>query len=297
MVSSPFFFEKHDLLNEKSFHYSFFLPGSNYTLFNKIKEGAEDAANNMNCAISFHAIDSDPLSFALLASTGVDGISLYPLTKDNEMIALFNKLSETSIPVIQIENQIVKDENTFFVGTNNYESGKSIGKLVLKTEKELVNLVLIYSDKNPGLYSGRTLVEMGIKSVLGHKLGNIQMEKTSLNPLDAERLVYDLMRNNPSTDIIILTDPNDTMVAVQAIIDLNLVGTVQVIGFGDNEIIKEYIYKGLVIGSIVRNPYKIGYTAVMALYEISINGYTSAYVDTGINIITAENLGNNYEED
>ncbi len=68
---------------------------------------------------------------------------------------------------------------------------------------------------------------------------------------------------------------------------MNMVGKVQLIGFGDNEVIKEYIDKGIILGTIVRNPYRIGYSAVMALQEICSIGYTSAYVDTGISIITA----------
>ncbi|RKX81946.1 MAG: sugar ABC transporter substrate-binding protein, partial [Spirochaetes bacterium] len=36
-------------------------------------------------------------------------------------------------------------------------------------------------------------------------------------------------------------------------------------------------------------PYRIGYSTVLALKELSINGYTSAYVDTGITVITGRN--------
>ena len=55
-----------------------------------------------------------------------------------------------------------------------------------------------------------------------------------------------------------LTDIKDTMVAIQAVIDLNLVGRIEIIGFDENETVREHIDKGIVLGSIVRNPYRIG---------------------------------------
>lgn len=86
-------------------------------------------------------------------------------------------------------------------------------------------------------------------------------------------------------DLIILTNPSDTLVTVQALIDMNKVFSVQIIGFGENERIKEYIKKGIILGSIVRNPYQIGINAVLALDEINKSGYTSSFVDTGVTII------------
>ncbi len=291
MISSPFFFKSQkDQKIEKTYHYAFFLPASDYSFFRKLKDGALSASDSMDCSISFHSIDSDPFSFNMASLTGVDGIGIYPYKKDEQTLDNFTKIESAGIPIIQIENEIIRNESTFFIGTNNFESGKAIGQLALKTGKDLLNIALIYSEKNPGLISDRNLVEMGLLSTLGEKVNNLKTEKTNLNPLDAERLTYELIRQFPAIDIIVLTDPNDTLVTVQAIIDLNLVGEIQVIGFGEDEIIQEYINKNLVLGTIVRNPFRIGFSAVMALQEINENGYTSAYVDTGINIIPGKDL-------
>ena len=292
MITNPFFTQNNsEPMVEKSYHYAFFLPASDYSFFKKLKEGAQAATESMDCSISFHYIDADPLSFDMVSLSGVDGIGIYPYKKDEKTIKKMTEISGAGIPIIQIENQIIRDETTFFVGTNNFESGKAIGKLATRALREQLNIALIYSDKNPGFMSDGNLIELGLVSILGDRINNLQTERTSLNPLDAERLAYELMRQVPNLDVIVLTDPNDTLVTVQAIIDMNLVGSVQIIGFGEDERIKEFINKGLMLGTIVRNPYRIGFSAVMALQEISINGYTSAYVDTGISIITGNDLG------
>ena len=292
MIKSPFSSGDSSVSkDEKSNHYAFFLPAYDYSFFRKLKEGAQSASESMDCSITFHALDTDPLSFEMVPYSGIDGIGIYPYTKDQKTLDILADISKAGIPIIQIENEIIRDETTFFIGTNNFESGKAIGKLALKLEKRKLNVTLVYSDKNPGLMSEGNLIELGLISTLGDRKGKLQTEVTSLNPLDAERLTYDLMRQTPPIDVIVLTDPSDTHVSVQAIIDMNLVGTVHIIGFGEDDRIKEYINKGLVLGSIVRNPFRIGFSAVMALQEISNNGYTSAYVDTGISIITSDDLG------
>ncbi|MGL1892508.1 MAG: substrate-binding domain-containing protein [Spirochaetaceae bacterium] len=292
MLKSTFFFrgDREDS-EEKSNHYAFFLPASNYSFFTLLKEGAIHASETMDCAITFHEIDADPMSFDMVTLSGVDGIGIYPYSKDDKIIKNLTKISKAGIPIIQIENEIIRDETTFFIGTNNFESGKAIAKLALKAKSDKLNIALVFSDKNPGLMSDGNLVELGLNSILNDKINHLQTEVTSMNPLDAERLTYQLMRQEQKIDVIVLTDPNDTLVSVQAIIDMNLVGNVKIIGFGDDKKIKEYIDKELILGSIIRNPYRIGFSAVMALQELSTNGYTSAFVDTGISVITKDGRG------
>jgi len=289
MVKSPFFFtEVNKNIKEKTFHYAFFLPASNYSFFTLLKEGALSASEVMDCAITFHEVDVEPLSLEMVTLSGIDGICIYPYSKDQKLIENITKISKTGIPIIQIENEIIRDETTFYIGTNNFETGKEIGKLALLTENDKMNIALVYSDKNPGLMTDGNLVELGLNSILNNKISHLQTEITTMNPLDAERLTYQLMRQDKKMDIIVLTDPNDTLVAVQTIIDLNLVGSVKIIGFGDDEKIHEYIDKGIILGSIIRNPYRIGYSAVMALQQLKTDGYTSSYVDTGISIKTKD---------
>ncbi len=287
LLQSPFFSDdSSNAAEEVKYHYAFFLPAETSSYFSSLKEGAVAAAVTRNCAVSFHSIDTDPLSFEMAKYSGFDGFGLYLYEKDRSKLQYVSELLEEGFPVVQIENEIIQGTDSFFIGTNNFDVGKGIGQLALETGIDKLNMVLVYSKKSPGVMSDRNLVEMGLKTVLGDKLSVLNTEVTSLNPLDTEMLAYDLLKNEPSIDIIVLTDPNDTLMTVQAIIDMNLVGKVQIIGFGEHETIKSYIDKGVVLGSIVRNPYRIGFATVMALNELSMNGYTSAYADTGITVLS-----------
>ncbi len=287
MIRTPFLSKSADQTAKKvRYQYAFFLPAADHSFFSKVKEGAIDAGKSLDCAITFHSIDSDPVSFEMAALSGFDGLGLYLYDKDDKKLRILGNILKEGIPVVQIENEVIQGSNSFFIGTNNFNVGKAIGQIAKNTNLNSMKMILVYSKKNPGLKSDDNLIEMGIKNVLGSRLVDLRTEETSLNPLDAEMLAYKLLKTNPSVDIIVLTDPNDTLVTVQAIIDMNLVGMVKIIGFGEHAAIKSYINKGVILGSIVRNPYRIGFSTVLALKELSLNGYTSAYVDTGITVLT-----------
>ena len=287
LLKSPFISDSNtNAPDEMQYHYAFFLPAEDSSYFSRLKEGAIEAASTRDCAISFHSIDSDPLSFEMARYSGFNGFGLYLYEKDRSKLQYLSEIIEEGLPVVQIENEIILGTNSFFIGTNNFDVGKGIGQLALDAGLDRINMVLVYSNKSPGVMSDRNLVEMGLKTVLGDKLSVLSTEVTSLNPLDTGMLVYDLLKEEPTIDIIALTDSNDTLMTVQTIIDMNLVGKVHIIGFGEHETIKSYIDKGVLLGSIVRNPYRIGFAAVMALNELTTNGYTSAYADTGITILS-----------
>ncbi len=287
MIRNPFISgNNNEGASVKKYNYAFFLPKADASFIRSLRQGAADAAKSLDCAVSFHPIDSDPLSFEMACFSGFDGFGLYLYEDDKKKLQQLSEILKKGIPVVQIENEVTQSPGSFFIGTNNFDVGKGIARLALETGRKKINMVLVYSKKNPGVITDGRLIEMGIKSVMGERLSVLRTEETSLNPLDAEILVHDLLNEESSIDIIVLTDYNDTLVTVQSIIDMNLVGVVNIIGFGDHETIKSYIDKGVILGSIVRNPYRIGFSTVMALKEISENGYTSAYVDTGITILS-----------
>jgi ribose transport system substrate-binding protein len=159
-----------------------------------------------------------------------------------------------------------------------------MGRLV----KDRVRAAIVYSDKSPGFYGERELLEMGISAALRDRLQPpILGLRTRLNPLDAEELMDKLWRDGQVGDIntIVFTDSNDTIAAAQTLVDMNLVGRVQVIGFGTDAVIKEDIKKGIIACSIAIPGDTIGYEAVRSLMALRGTGYTSASINPEIHII------------
>lgn len=274
-------------------HFAVYLPSFDTQFFRDLQRGALDAGSVVGAALSFHAIDREDSGFEYAAGSGFRGIAVYPYGNQTALDQGLARIAEAGIPLVFIENELGFAAPAFFIGTNGYDTGKALGRITQTIEEPNLEVYLIYSQKNPGILSDANLVEMGFNEVVGgpeRGSGWFQTRQTGLNPLDAEKLSYEIVEESPQNSLIILTDQSDTLVAAQAIVDLNLVGHVRLIGFGDNEVIRDYIQKGILEGSVVRNPYRIGYAAVMALQEISLNGYTSSYVNTGVQVLLPENL-------
>ncbi|MDR1636996.1 MAG: substrate-binding domain-containing protein [Treponema sp.] len=274
-----------------NYHFSLYLPDNRNSFFAGIVEGAERAAGELNVAISLHSIDPAKNELEMAPYTAVDGVIVCPYLEDALARRQLDRLGQKQIPVVIINHNIPNDQPWPFIGTNNFDVGRRIGMLSGSTGGAPIRLAMVYSDKAPGIYGERELVEMGIAAALGGRLAApIMGFRTNLNPLDAEELLYRLFRSNPDINTIVFTDSNDTIAAAQTLVDMNLVGRVQVIGFGADPGIEENIRKGVIASSIVINGERIGYEAVRSLTALRRTGYTAASIDTGVTIIDGSSL-------
>lgn len=268
-------------------HYGIFLPDNSYAFFHDVTAGAKRAGSEISCGLSFHSIDDELPDLRLAKYSGIDGAIIYPSIREESAREILTDLVTSSIPVVLIEHAIADDSPWPFVGTNNFDLGKQIGRLIGDTGANTIHAAIVYSEKSPGIFAERELVEMGILTVLNQRLGSpLRVLKSDMNPFAAEDLTNRILRNEPEVNTIIYTDTNDTLAATQVIVDMNLVGKVQIIGFGSDEPVLEYIEKGIISGSVVVNPDQIGYRAVRLLDELVTEGMSESYIDTGVQIIT-----------
>ena len=280
------------------YHFSLYIPDNRNSFFEGIILGAEQAAAELDSAVSIHSIDPSRNELEFAAFTGVDGVIVCPYMSDTVARRFMEKLREHQVPAVLINHNLPSDQPWPFIGINNFDLGRRIGLELLDTH-EIIRLAVVYSDKAPGIYTERELVEMGISAALGDRLfGSIIRYRTNLNPLDAEALLLRIFRSppprfgdpgtaeGPAINTIVFTDSDDTIAAAQTLVDVNLVGQVRIIGVGAEPEVIDSLRKGIISASVVMNPEKIGYEAVHSLAALRTIGYTSASIDTGIEIIT-----------
>jgi ribose transport system substrate-binding protein len=274
-----------------NYHFSLYLPDNRNSFFIGIIRGAERAAAELNAAVSVHSIDPVKNELEMAPFTGVDGAVVCPYLNDALARRQLDRLGARSIPVVIINHNVPNDQPWPFIGTNNFDVGRRIGIIAGSLTADPLRLAVVYSDKAPGIYGERELMEMGITTVLGDRLASpILGFRTKLNPLDAEELLFRLFRTHPDINTVVFTDSNDTIAAAQSLIDMNLVGRVGIIGFGSDPGIQDGIRKGVIASSVVINAERIGYEAVQSLAALRRTGYTSTSIDTGIEIIGKDDL-------
>jgi len=273
-------------------HFSLYIPNARNAYFSEIVTGARRAAVACNAALSVHTLDQAGTGLSMAEWIGADGIAVCPDIDDAITKDKLEQLRKKTIPVVLVNHNIQASQPWPFIGTNNYDFGKKIGLFIRTWRNTGIHLAVIYSDKNPSMYAERELVEMGIRVAVNDKnLTSTSGYRTDISLRAAEQVVYRLIRSQDDINTIIFTDANDTLAGTQALIDLNLVGRVQIVGFGSDPAILDYISKGVISGTLVVNPQNIGYQAIISLTELCKSGYTSNSVDTGITLVTKENLG------
>ncbi len=272
------------------YHVALYLPDNQNSFFADVIRGAERAAAELNVSISLHSIDPAKNELEMASYTGIDGALVCPYLDDALARRQLEKLNAEQIPVVLINHNVVNEQPWPFIGTNNFDIGRRMG-IIARNINDEIRPVLVFSDKSPGIYSERELVEMGFTASLGTVLASpIMTMKTTLNPLDAEEIIHGLFRSASRINTVIFTDSSDTIAAAHALINMNLVGQVQIIGFGNDPVILENIRKGIIAASIVINPERMGYEALRSLISLRSSGYTSASIDTGITIIDRNRL-------
>ncbi|ORC35039.1 sugar ABC transporter substrate-binding protein [Marispirochaeta aestuarii] len=273
------------------YHFAFFLPREFYSFFRSVASGAQEAAEEMDCALSFHTIGNDSLDLEMARFSGIDGVVLYPSINEEEARRILDEFDDSGISVVLIEHTLSDSSPWPFVGTNNFDIGKKIGNLIKSRSGSPLQIAVVYSMKSPGIYAEKDLVGLGITSTLGPLLETpLESRITNLNPLDAEELTYEMLLNEPWISTIVFTDTSDTLAATQVLIDMNMVGTVRLIGFGTEDAILDYVEKGILEATIATNPWDIGYNAVKVLVKQQSEGHMPGYVDTGVEIVTERNV-------
>jgi ribose transport system substrate-binding protein len=273
--------------------FALYIPDTRNAFFESIIEGSKKAALAHKVALSVHSINPAKHELEMASLTGVDGVIVCPYLPDAEARVQLEKLKAKKIPVVIINHNIPETQPWPFIGVNNFDVGKRMGTLVKVYVPQApapggLHVAIVYSDKAPDFYGERELVEMGISEALGSRLRSpIMSLKTNSSPLDAEEVLSRLFlqKGGRAVNAIIFTDSSDTIAAAQTLVDLNLVGKMQVIGFGDDPVIKDDIKKGIIACSIAIPGASIGKAAVDSLYELKTTGYTSASVNPEIEII------------
>ena len=273
------------------FHVAIYLPETSHSFFNLMLKGAKDFCAEEDIALSVHELDENSSQLFAAPYTSADGTVIYSFSDTKDTADILDTIADTSTPLVLIDHAIPTNKPYTHIGVNNFELGCYIGEYLFK-EHALIYPLIVYSEKSPGMYAERELIEMGLKSTASYKLeDSILCAVTSQNMLDAEEIVSSLLSTKPRTNIIIFTNEDDTLAYAKMLVEQNKVGTHRIIGFGSSDAVKDYLEKGVLDALISVDAYQLGYQALQSVFEICQNGYTSSYVNTGFDFLKKSGNG------
>ncbi|KPU26682.1 hypothetical protein TR13x_08875 [Caloranaerobacter sp. TR13] len=262
-----FKYQDYDFVKEGKYHFILVLKEDD-VFWNKVVDGAKKAAKKYNVTLSILKEDYFDIDSHLdLIDRGIesspDGIISYTLN-EKKYENIVNRAIDKKIPFISLDVDVLKSKRDAFIGTNNYYTGIMLAKKLIKAidNKGLIGIVM-NSEENSFMLTG---IYGEVSRYDGVSI--IDTRYIDTKRVNTYKVIEDMVINNRELKGIICIDPYATYMAGQVIVRQNKVGKIKIVGMGDLDGTLRFIKKGVIEGTVVRDPYKMGYKAVETMYKI-----------------------------
>jgi ribose transport system substrate-binding protein len=200
-----------------------------------------------------------------------------------------------SVPVIGIDSGADSKAFTSFLTTDNVQGGRIAADglaaaIKATTGKEEGNIAIITSlpgvgsldQRREGFLDQIKTKYPGLK-VVADKYADGQAT-TGLN------MMTDLITANPDLVGVFASNLIMAQGVGQAIAENKLGDKIKVIGFDSDEKTVGFLKEGVLTGLVVQDPYRMGYDGVKTALAVSKGEKVEAFVDTGANLVTKDNM-------
>ena len=287
-----------DAVREYGRHYLFVSSDSSQMMqdmFDDISAACEDAGAYLEwCGKgtqrSYTASECIDISIAMEA----DGIILYP-DGSSTLEASIDRALDRGIPVVTILRDLPDSSRVSYVGVSNYQMGELYGGWLLSLMKKGTNRVCLLQDSGDTENETQLLFTQTVQAVHNGSSNDEKMDLFTRNvdstvDFDAEEVIRDVLLGKERPDILICLNSAQTECAIQALIDYNLVGEVQVIGYYVTDQILQALRQELIPVTMTIDTDALGEDSVQALNEYLELGRVSSYYNitlSGITPVTA----------
>lgn len=285
-----------DVNNPPDFRFMIILDGTDTSFVKEIELGVLSAARDYKIAYEIWNFKGNRKEeeilqqFDIAIESNVDGIIIQAFD-DEGFRTLLSKSNYREVPVTTVGTDILGYEKVSFLAYNEYAIGARIGTLLNQHfESEKINngtIVLLQNDNYTEQDQGLGMME---------KLESDFTIKTEIvdykgeNTLNAEGVTRNIINLYDDLVAIVCSSGEETLGVVQALKDTDKINEVVVIGNDDYPEILDYIERGTVYATVVADNERLGYEAMVHMYEFNTGQFVSQYKDIRVNIIQKSNM-------
>lgn len=231
-------------------------------------------------------------------ASGVDGIILEGDGSEDirELIAEANKVS---IPVVTVLSDCSGSQRKSFVGIDSYDVGREYGRQIIREANSNTKEALILMNA-AAEDTGQNIIFNGIQETLANKGNHLNLTLTAqavmadsqFGGAEEIRSIFQEYYLHPETmpEIIVCLNEQNTVSVCQAVVDFNLVGQVDILGYFATETILNAIDRNVITASIAVDTQQLGIRSLEALDEYLETGYVSDFVAMDVNTVTKDNV-------
>lgn len=228
----------------------------------------------------------------------VDGIILEGDGSDG-IRQLIDMAMEEEIPVVTVLSDCYDSKRQSFVGIGNYNLGREYGRQIVRiatkdTKKALVLMDMEEKD------SGQNIIYNGIAETLANEGNHLTLELETLavnddTPYGEEEVIRGIFQRaitegEELPDIMICLSEKNTISTYQAVVDYNLVGQVDILGYYVTDTILNSIKRKVISATIAVDSGQMGINSIKALDEYIETGHVNDFVTMDVNAVTVNNV-------
>ena len=221
------------------------------------------------------------------------GIVLAPLDRQ-ALIAPVESALRAKIPVVIIDSGLSSDKPLSYIATDNFKGGQLAAEHLGKLLNGQGKVILLRYQVGSASTEQR---EAGFLDVMNSKFPNIQLISTDQYSGATRDSAYQAAQNllnrfaREVNGIFAPCEPV-TVGMMLALRDAGKAGgAVKFVGFDAGTQSVEGLKKGDIQGLVVQNPMQMGYLGVKAIVDHLQGKKVEKVVDTGVTLVTAENMG------
>ncbi|MCA9409956.1 MAG: sugar-binding protein [Candidatus Omnitrophica bacterium] len=260
------------------------------------KKGLDKAEEDFDIIVDFQQPPTGTIAdqrriIENLLNKGIDGISVSPIDAENQ--SDFLKEVADQVPLLCHDSDAPQSGRLAYVGTNNFKAGVEAGKLIKEVLPEGGQIMLFVGlldaqnaqDRKAGIE--KELEGSGIE-ILDTRTDGVDTAKARANAEDA-------MVSNPDLDCLVGLWSYNGPALADAVKGSNKVGDIDIVCFDEDGPTLQAIQDGIIHGTVVQQPYQMGYQSMALLKKIHDEGAEKAVpeggvIDTGVQIVRKDNV-------
>lgn len=225
---------------------------------------------------------------------GVDGI-IVEAEESEEFEKMINKADANNIPVVTVGQDCMDSDRISYVGIGGYDLGREYGREIIRsaTKKDRKVLILMDMDADDSM---QNIIYNGIHETLlneGNHL-NMDLEIVAVNGqsyFTADESIRSILTNmEVLPDFVVCLSEQDTLIMYNAVVEYNIVGELDVLGFYASESILQGIDKKILTSTVAINYGLMGEACVDALTEYKTTGVVNGYFLIDVHTINSSNI-------
>lgn len=249
------------------------------------KAGVEQAGKDLEVDASLimpaEGLASQKRILEDLVTKGTDGVAVSPIDPANQT-EILNKVAEYS-KLVTADSDAPDSKRLVYIGMSNYEAGRMAAQLMKEALPNGGDVMIFIGRMEQ---DNAKLRRQGfIDELLGRTPDPTRFDPPTANPsgngytvlgtltdqfdrAKAKANVEDTLSKHPNIAGMVGLFAYNPPAILEALKQSGKVGKVKVIGFDENDATLKGIQDGIVLGTVVQNPYEYGYQAVKVLTEV-----------------------------